>query len=65
MSRRQACCQSHLGQHVEVGVRVFDREAVVAGASHLLWLEGGEPFFQAAELILSGQWPAAAVILSP
>lgn len=41
------------------------RLLLVPGASHLLWLEGGEPFFQAAELFLSGQWPAAAVILGP
>lgn len=41
------------------------RLLLVAGASHLLWLEGGEPFFQAAESFLSGQWPAAAVILGP
>ncbi len=41
------------------------RLLLVPGASHLLSLEGGEPFFQAAELFLSGQWPAAAVILGP
>jgi proline iminopeptidase len=41
------------------------RLLLVPGASHLLWLEGGEPFFQAAESFLSGQWPAAAVVLSP
>jgi proline iminopeptidase len=41
------------------------RLLLVPGASHLLWLEGGEPFFQAAESFLSGQWPAAAAVLSP
>ena len=41
------------------------RLLLVPGASHLLWLEGGDPFFQAAESFLSGQWPAAAVVLPP
>jgi len=39
------------------------RLILIPGASHLVWLEGGDAFFEAVEQFMAGDWPKTARIL--
>jgi proline iminopeptidase len=39
------------------------RLMLIPGASHLVWLEGGDAFFEAVERFMVGEWPTTARIL--
>ena len=39
------------------------RLILIPGASHLVWLEGGDAFFEAGEQFMAGEWPRTARVL--